>query len=48
MRLPELDLATLTDRQKELYERIGGKRGHVRGPFLIWLRAPNYATKSRP
>jgi 4-carboxymuconolactone decarboxylase len=40
MRLPELDLSTLTDQQRALYDRIGGKRGHVRGPFLIWLRSP--------
>lgn len=45
MRLPDLDLSTLTDRQRELYDRIGGKRGHVRGPFLIWLRSPELCDK---
>jgi len=45
MRLPELDLSTLTDRQRELYDRIGGKRGQVRGPFLIWLRSPELCDK---
>ena len=45
MRLPDLDLATLTPRQTELYERIGGKRGQVRGPFLIWLRSPELCDK---
>ncbi|MDE1150522.1 MAG: carboxymuconolactone decarboxylase family protein [Azospirillaceae bacterium] len=39
MRLPDLDLSTLSDQQRVLYDRIGGKRGHVRGPFLIWLRS---------
>ena len=45
MRLPELDLSTLTDRQRELYDRIGGKRGQVRGPFLIWIRSPELCDK---
>ena len=40
MRLPDLDLTMLSEAQKALYERIGGKRGQVRGPFLIWLRSP--------
>jgi len=45
MRLPDLDLTTLTDRQKELHDRIAGKRGHVRGPFLLWLRSPELCDK---
>lgn len=45
MRLSTLDISTLSPRQKELYDRIGGKRGHVRGPFLIWLRSPELCDK---
>lgn len=45
MRLPDLDLETLTPRQRELYDRIGGRRGHVRGPFLLWIRSPELCDK---
>ena len=27
-------------RQKELSDRISGKRGGTRGPFLVWLQSP--------
>ena len=40
MRLPALTPEQLTPRQRELYARIAGKRGQVRGPFLVWLQSP--------
>jgi 4-carboxymuconolactone decarboxylase len=40
MRLPKLPEAELSDRQKELHARIAGKRGQVRGPYLVWLHSP--------
>lgn len=40
MRLPILQPDELNDRQKELYARIAGKRGHVRGPYAVWLHSP--------
>jgi len=40
MRLPAIPLENLSPRQKELHARIAGKRGQVRGPFLVWLHSP--------
>lgn len=40
MRLPKLTPETMTPRQKELSDRISGKRGGTRGPFLCWLHSP--------
>jgi 4-carboxymuconolactone decarboxylase len=33
-------LEQLTPRQRELSDRIAGRRGATRGPFLVWLRSP--------
>lgn len=40
MRLPTLTPETMTPRQRELSDRIAGKRGGTRGPFLCWLHSP--------
>jgi 4-carboxymuconolactone decarboxylase len=40
VRLPTLKMEELSERQKELAARISGKRGQVRGPFLVWLQSP--------
>jgi 4-carboxymuconolactone decarboxylase len=40
VRLAKLTDDQLTPRQKELAGRIAGKRGQVRGPFLVWLHSP--------
>src|SRR5258708_23449406 len=40
MRLPIPQFEQLTPRQRELHARIAGKRGQVRGPFLVWLHSP--------
>lgn len=40
MRLPKLTPETMSPRQKELSDRISGKRGGTRGPFLCWLHSP--------
>ena len=40
MRLPKLTPETMTPRQQELSDRISGKRGGTRGPFLCWLHSP--------
>ena len=40
MRLPAPDMNQLTPRQQEVAARIAGKRGQVRGPFLVWLQSP--------
>ncbi|MFQ5953595.1 MAG: carboxymuconolactone decarboxylase family protein [Kiloniellales bacterium] len=43
-RLPPLDPAKLTDRQKRLFDKIaGGPRGGVAGPFNVLLRCPGVA-----
>ena len=40
MRLPIPNMDDLSERQRELAARIAGKRGQVRGPFLVWLQSP--------
>lgn len=40
MRLPVIPADQYTPRQQELAARIAGKRGQVRGPFLVWLNSP--------
>jgi 4-carboxymuconolactone decarboxylase len=37
-RLPEIDEAKLSTEQRRIYDGIMCARGHVRGPFAIWLR----------
>ncbi len=37
-RLPDIDPATLSSEQRQVYDHIMGMRGHVRGPFGVWLR----------
>jgi 4-carboxymuconolactone decarboxylase len=40
MRLDPLTPEQMTPEQRELSDRIAGKRGGTRGPFLVWLRSP--------
>ncbi|GGN08155.1 4-carboxymuconolactone decarboxylase [Actinoplanes campanulatus] len=40
MRLPVIDPDDMTPRQREVAERISGRRGAVRGPFRVWLNSP--------
>lgn len=44
-RLPPLLRETMSDSQIELYDRIAGKRGAVRGPFNVWLYSPELCDK---
>jgi 4-carboxymuconolactone decarboxylase len=37
-RLPEIDETTLSAEQRQIYQTIKRGRGHVRGPFAVWLR----------
>jgi 4-carboxymuconolactone decarboxylase len=39
-RLPRLEDHELSPQQRELSERIAGKRGQTRGPFLMWMHSP--------
>jgi 4-carboxymuconolactone decarboxylase len=40
VRLSKLNPEDMTPRQQELSDRISGKRGGTRGPFLCWLHSP--------
>jgi len=40
MRLEIIEQANMTAAQRELYDRIAGARGAVRGPFNLWLYSP--------
>ena len=37
-RLPDIDETTLSAEQRQIYQTIKRGRGHVRGPFAVWLR----------
>lgn len=45
MRLPIITQEQYTLRQQEMAARIAGKRGQVRGPFLMWLHSPELCDK---
>ena len=43
-RLPDIDEASLTERQRQVYDRIvAGPRGQVVGPLRVWLHSPELA-----
>jgi 4-carboxymuconolactone decarboxylase len=37
-RLPEIDATKLSVEQRAIYDRMISERGHMRGPFAVWLR----------
>lgn len=37
-RLPDIDAAKLSPEQRAIYDRLIRERGHMRGPFAVWLR----------
>ena len=37
-RLPEIDSNKLSPEQRRIYDGLQQARGHVRGPFAVWLR----------
>jgi 4-carboxymuconolactone decarboxylase len=41
MRLEKIDPENWTERQREIGERIAGRRGAVRGPFQVWIQSPD-------
>jgi 4-carboxymuconolactone decarboxylase len=45
MRLPRLTPEQYSLAQRELAERIGGKRGKVAGPFTCWLHSPQLCNR---
>jgi 4-carboxymuconolactone decarboxylase len=45
MRLDVIEQAAMTAAQRELYDRIAGARGAVRGPFNLWLYSPELCDK---
>jgi 4-carboxymuconolactone decarboxylase len=45
MRLDILERGAMTPQQLELYDRIAGARGAVRGPFNMWLYSPELCDK---
>jgi 4-carboxymuconolactone decarboxylase len=40
MRLARLQPEEMSPRQREVHDRIAGKRGKVRGPYQIWIQSP--------
>ena len=45
MRFDILEPDAMSAAQRELYDRIAGKRGAVRGPFNLWLYSPELCDK---
>jgi 4-carboxymuconolactone decarboxylase len=45
MRLETLTPDNMTERQRELSDRITARRGKTRGPFLVWLNSPDLCDK---
>jgi 4-carboxymuconolactone decarboxylase len=45
MRLPKLLPEQYSPRQKEVADRISGKRGKVGGPFACWLHSPEFCDR---
>jgi 4-carboxymuconolactone decarboxylase len=45
MRLDILEPEQMSTAQRELYDRIAGARGAVRGPFNLWLYSPELCDK---
>lgn len=41
MRLPKIEPDHYSPRQREVADRIAGRRGAVRGPFQVWLNSPD-------
>jgi 4-carboxymuconolactone decarboxylase len=37
-RLPDIDETSLSSDQRAIYDQIMRARGHMRGPFAVWLR----------
>jgi 4-carboxymuconolactone decarboxylase len=37
-RLPDIDPTKLSPEQRAIYDRLMRERGHMRGPFAVWLR----------
>ena len=37
-RLPEIDETRLASEQRTIFDKLKRERGHVRGPFAVWLR----------
>ena len=46
-RLPEFDEANFDARQKTIYDEIIAARGHLGGPFKIWLYSPELADRNQ-
>jgi len=46
-RLPEFDEAQFDARQQTIYDEILASRGHLGGPFKIWLYSPELADRTQ-
>ena len=46
-RLPEFDEAQFNARQQTIYDEILASRGHLGGPFKIWLYSPELADRTQ-
>jgi len=45
MRLPKLNAEELNPRQRQVYDVVAGKRGHVRGPYGVWMHSVELCDK---
>jgi 4-carboxymuconolactone decarboxylase len=46
MRLPRLKPDEMTSRQREVHDRIAGKRGHLGAPYRVWIHSPELCDRA--
>jgi 4-carboxymuconolactone decarboxylase len=46
-RLPDIDEGKLSSDQRRIYDELKRARGHVRGPFAVWLRNAELCDNTR-
>ena len=46
-RLPDIDEGKLSSDQRRIYDELKRARGHVRGPFAVWLRNAELCENTR-
>ena len=46
MRLPALSVEEMTPQQREVHDRIVGRRGRLGGPYPVWLRNPQLCERA--
>src|SRR3990170_7802381 len=46
MRFPKLAYEEMSPRQREVHDRITGKRGHLGAPYRVWIHSPELCERA--